>query len=193
MPGRIFTSTLIVLGQVACGMASEATGAAAEDKGLFSGSLGESVWTVVAFGALVLVLGKFAWKPLLAGLKAREEHIQGQIDAATGARQKAEQALHDSKQQGMEIIQQAREDAVRRQAQIVEQTHKELTQLKEDAHGDIEHARHAAMEHLWQQSGMMVQAITQEVLGRGVTDQDNHRLILEAVNHIRQKTQEGKA
>ena len=58
--------------------------------------------------------------------------------------------------------------------------------------GDIEHPG-AAMEHLWQQSGTMVQAITQEVLGRGVTDQDNHRLILEAVNQIRQQTHEGKA
>jgi F-type H+-transporting ATPase subunit b len=191
MPGRIFPSILIGLGQAACVMASEAEGAA--DNGLFSGSLGESVWTIIAFVALVLVLGKFAWRPLLASLKAREDHIQGQIDAATGARQKAEQALNDSKQQGMEIIQQAREDAVKRQTQIVEQTQKELNQLKEDAHGDIEHARRAAMEHLWQQSGTMVQAIAQEVLGRTVTDQDNHRLILEAVNQIRKQTHEGKA
>jgi F-type H+-transporting ATPase subunit b len=191
MAAKIGTSIAVLLGQAAVVLASEAKGAA--DKGLFSGELGESIWTVIAFVALLLVLGKFAWRPLLASLKAREDHIQGQIDAATGARQKAEQALNDSKQQGMEIIQQAREDAVKRQTQIVEQTQKELNQLKEDAHGDIEHARRAAMEHLWQQSGTMVQAIAQEVLGRTVTDQDNHRLILEAVNQIRKQTHEGKA
>ena len=160
---------------------------------MFSGSWGESVWTVIAFVVLVIVLGKFAWRPLLASLKAREDHIQGQIDAATRARQKAEQALNDSKQQGMEIIQQAREGAVKTQAQIVEQTLKDLNQYKEDAHGDIEHARRAAMEDLWQQSGTLVQAIAQEVLGRAVTDPDNHRLVLEAVEQIRQQTHEGKA
>jgi len=74
MPGRIFTSILIGLGQAACVMASEAEGPA--DQGLFSGELGESIWTVVAFTALVLILGRFAWRPLLASLKAREDHIQ---------------------------------------------------------------------------------------------------------------------
>jgi F-type H+-transporting ATPase subunit b len=191
MAAKIGTSIAVLLGQAAVVLASEAKGAA--DKGLFSGEFVESVWTVVAFTALVLVLGKFAWRPLLASLKAREDHIQGQIDSAAGTRQQAEQALEDSKQQGAEIIQQAREDAVKRQTQIVEQTRKELNQLKEDAHGDIEHARRAAMEHLWQQSGTMVQAIAHEVLGRTVTDQDNHRLILEAVEQIRQQNREGKA
>ena len=191
MPGRKFACTLIVLGQAACVMASEAEGAA--DNGLFSGSLGESVWTIIAFGALVLVLGRFAWRPLLASLKAREDHIQGQIDAAKEARQKAEQALNDSKQQGLEFIQQAREDAMRRQAQILEETKKDLTLMKEDAEGDIEHARLAAMEQVWQQSGALVHAITLEVMGRAVTDQDNQSLILEAVEQIRRQTHEGKA
>jgi len=75
----------------------------------------------------------------------------------------------------------------------VEQSLKELNQLKEDAHGDIAHAKRAAIEQIWQHSGVMVEAITLEVLGRAVTDQDSHRLVLEAVEQIRQQSREGKA
>jgi len=192
MAAKIGTSIAVLLGQAAVVLASEAEGGAG-DKGLFSGLFGESVWTILVFVALLLVLGKFAWRPLLASLKAREDHIQSQIDSAASSRQQAEQALKDSKQQGMEIIQQAREDAVKRQTQILEQTQKELHRLKEDAHGDIEHARLAAMERLWQESGALVHAMTREVLGRTLSEEDSQRLIQEAADRIRQESRGGKA
>src|SRR5262245_60288968 len=35
-----------------------------------------AIWTVAVFLLLLLVLGKFAWKPLLAALHKREEHLE---------------------------------------------------------------------------------------------------------------------
>ena len=48
---------------------------------MFSGSLGDALWTVVAFFILLFVLGKYAWRPLLATLNERRAQIEGQIDA----------------------------------------------------------------------------------------------------------------
>ena len=43
--------------------------------GPFAGNIGNALWTLVIFGLVVLVLGKFAWEPILAGLqRAREVH-----------------------------------------------------------------------------------------------------------------------
>jgi len=41
------------------------------EPGLFSGTVADSAWTVIAFVALLLVLSKVAWKPLLEALNAR--------------------------------------------------------------------------------------------------------------------------
>jgi F-type H+-transporting ATPase subunit b len=188
---KMLTSIAIVLGQAACAMASEAEGAA--DRGLFSGSFGEAVWTVAAFIALLVVLGRFAWKPLLAQLKAREEHIQHQIDAANTARQQAERLLEQYKVQGLEIVQKAYDEAQRRQAEMVERTQQELAVFKRDAEGDIEHARQAALESLWQQAGELVGQVTGEVLGRSVQADDQQRLVREAVDKVRQHSGGGKA
>jgi F-type H+-transporting ATPase subunit b len=160
---------------------------------LFSGEWGEAVWTVAAFLLLLAVLGRFAWKPLLAQLKAREEHIQHQIDAANTARQQAERLLDQYKAQGLDIVQKAYDEAQRRQAEMLERAQKELALLKRDAEGDIEHARQAALESLWQQAGDMVRMVTQEVLGRAVQAEDQQRLLREAIDKVRQPSDGGKA
>ena len=54
---------------------------------------GLMIWTVVTFLGLVLVLGKFAWKPLLQALNEREAGIKRAIEDAQGARAAAERRL----------------------------------------------------------------------------------------------------
>lgn len=192
MSVKIRTSIGILLGQAVAVLASEAQGATGGDRGLFNGLFGEAVWTVVAFVALLIVLGRFAWRPLLATLKAREEHIQGQIESAAKARLQAEQALKESARQGVEIIQQAREDAVRRQADLLGQAQKEVSQLREGAWGEIEHAKVAAMERLWEESEALIHAMAQEVLGRSLSEEDSQRLIREAADRIRKESGGGE-
>ena len=69
------------------------------EAGLFSGAFGEAVWTVLAFLILLGVLRKFAWNRVLEGLQARQDHIRGQLEAADGARQEAQEALDGVRQQ----------------------------------------------------------------------------------------------
>ncbi|MDH7600079.1 MAG: hypothetical protein QHH07_10675 [Sedimentisphaerales bacterium] len=56
------------LGLVCLVILAEGEGA---NHGIFGGSFAEAFWTVVAFLVLLLVLGRFAWRPILAALKAR--------------------------------------------------------------------------------------------------------------------------
>ncbi|MEJ0055477.1 MAG: hypothetical protein WDN75_07365 [Bacteroidota bacterium] len=39
-------------------------------------------WQFIVFIALVFLLGKMAWKPILSSLKEREESIQTALDSA---------------------------------------------------------------------------------------------------------------
>ena len=75
-----------------------------EQKGIFNGTFADSLWTVIAFMVLLVVLGKVAWKPLLNQLQARQDYIKQQIEDAQSTRKRAEALLDEYKQQGVEIV-----------------------------------------------------------------------------------------
>ena len=49
-----------------------------------------ALWAVVVFVGLLLILQKWAWGPILEGLKKREETILGAIEEATVHRRRFE-------------------------------------------------------------------------------------------------------
>jgi F-type H+-transporting ATPase subunit b len=189
MRTRITAAAWILLAAGNCAIAS--TEAAAEKSGgapnIFEGSGADALWTAAAFGLLVAILGKFAWKPLLGALKAREDHIHTQITEAETARRAAERLLDEHKQRGQELLHRVNEQAQKMERDIIEKAKAEATMMKQKAQGDIEYARTAAAQQLWEQAGDMLLAVSTEVLGRTVTAQDNQRLIDEAIDKLRQE------
>jgi F-type H+-transporting ATPase subunit b len=174
---------------LSCGVAwAEQAGveAGTSGSGLFSGTLGDSLWTVIAFMALLLVLGKVAWKPLLEALNARQSHIEEQLKSAEDMRRRAEQMLDDYKQQGLSTLRQAVEQAQRHQQEVAEKTRQEVLAIRHRAQEEIESARAAAMQELWKHAGDIALRVGSEVLGRTLTGPDNQHLVDEAVTRIRQ-------
>jgi F-type H+-transporting ATPase subunit b len=164
-------------------LAAEAEGAG--EQGLFSGTFADALWTVLAFVVLLVVLGRLAWKPMLERLKARELYIQQQIDAANNARQQALNLLDEYKQQRTKILKDAHDEAQQRQEELLERASQEILAIKQEAQDDIGYARTRALEQLWNEAGEMVLALSREVLGREVTQDDNKHLIRDAVERIR--------
>ncbi len=58
-----------------------------------------AIWTVVVFLGLLLVLGRFAWKPLLNALHQREEHLEHCLLQTERARNESEQLLAEHRRQ----------------------------------------------------------------------------------------------
>ncbi len=57
-----------------------------------------SFWTAITFGLLIIVLGKFAWGPILAMLETREKTISDAIESAKSQRAEAEKASAEMRQ-----------------------------------------------------------------------------------------------
>jgi len=90
---------------------------------LFTVNLGTSVWTGIVFFALLGILWKFAWGPILAAIDDRETGIQSALDEAAakqaeaqalleehrammaGARRDAQQILAEAKEAGQQVRQ----------------------------------------------------------------------------------------
>jgi F-type H+-transporting ATPase subunit b len=69
-------------------------------------AIGLIFWTTLIFGLFFLLLSKFAWKPILNAVKARDEMIKGSLESAAKAREDMLKLQSDNEA----IIRKAREE-----------------------------------------------------------------------------------
>ena len=119
---------------------------------MFDINPGLMVWTVVTFVVLVLVLSKFAWKPLLKSLKDREDTIRQALDSAEKARAESaqllkrnEENLAKAEEEYRKILREGKMLGEKLKEEIVAKAHqqaqRELQQAKEEIHRDIDAAK----------------------------------------------------
>src|SRR5688572_14615585 len=63
--------------------------------GPFEGNFGVALWTLIIFGIVIFVLGRFAWGPILGGLQQREQFIRTSLTQAKADREAAEARLKE--------------------------------------------------------------------------------------------------
>ena len=182
---------LLVLSASACALASGGE-AAAEEQGIFSGTFADSLWTLIAFVLLLVILTKVAWKPLVKQLQARQDYIKQQIDAADTSRKDAEALLDQYKQQGVEIVNKLTAQAQLLEKEMIGKAGDEIAQMKRRAQADIEYARIAASQQMWQEAEDMLLALSGEIVGRAVTHEDNLRLLYESIEKLKREQTGGR-
>jgi F-type H+-transporting ATPase subunit b len=145
-------------------------------------------WSLVTFVIFIGLLGRFAWKPLIAALDKRESRIRDDISAAENARIKAEQMLAQHAQtlakvqdEVRALLAQGRQDAERAKQEIVSEAQKEAEASKNRALHEIGRARDAALKDLFDVMASQVAQATEHVLGRSLSGGDQDRLIDEAL------------
>jgi F-type H+-transporting ATPase subunit b len=147
-----------------------------------------ALWSGVTFVIFVALLGRFAWRPLIAALDKREARIRDDIAAAEAAREKAEQMLAEHaktlasvQDEVRGILAEGRRDAELAKQAIIGEAHKEAEAAKERALHEIGRARDAALKDLFDVMASQVAEATEHVLGHSVTGADQDRLIDEAL------------
>lgn len=154
---------------------------------------GSAVWTIILFGLLVFVLGKWVWPHVQSSLDAREKKIRDDISSAEKANAEAQQTLDQYKKQLAEahaearkIIDQSRTDAEQLRARRLEETEQELGRLRQRATDDIEQAKEQAISDLYAQAGELATAVASKILQRQITEQDTRTLVEQSLGELNQ-------
>ena len=179
-------------------LAVENGGTDEENKfGLFGKYPGEYIWALIWFAVLLVVLWKFAWKPLLAGLTNRQEHIEKQITDAEKSKTEAKKVLEeynaklaDAERQGRDIITVRTKEAEKQAKDVVRQNQKDIDQMKVRAEAELDRERIEAEDDLWNQAGDIVCRLGEEVFGKTLDDADNQKLIDEAIARLKEQERE---
>ncbi len=158
---------------------------------IFSGDLGNMIWTLVVFGLVVLVLGKFAWGPILDGLQQRENFIHDSLEKARQDRDAAEQRLqeyearlNDARAEATSIVEEGRRDADVVRARIEQEAHEEADKALVRAKREIDIARETAVKELYVVSGNLATDLAGRIVGRELKAEDHERLISDSITDL---------
>ena len=158
-------------------------------------SLGLFVWQTLLFVALLLLLKKFAWKPILDAVNERETSIKESLSAAEKARDDMEAVQADNKR----ILKEARSERDALLAEAKTASIKIVNQAKEDAKAEadkitaqaqetIQNEKKAAINELKSQVAFLSVDIAANVLQTELKDQvAQEKFVLELVKEIEVK------
>jgi len=166
-----------------------------EPGGVFAGDIGNALWTLVIFGLVVFVLGKFAWKPILKGLKDREAFIRASLEQAKKDRDESELRLKEyneklvhARKEATEIVEEARRDADTVKHKIEEAGRAEAAAMIERAKREISIATDSAKKELYSLSADLAARVAGKLLPRELSDADHQRLLKQALDEIERET-----
>lgn len=168
--------------------------AAAEGEGgggLFSINLGLSIWTVVVFTSVFLVLARFAWKPILSAVEARETKIQDALDEARRRQAEAEQLLlehkaqlADARRQAQEILAEGRDAADRFRKEMEGKAREESEFILTRAQAEIQREKEAAVDALRRESVDLALAAASKLLHEKLDSEQDRKLVMQYVDGL---------
>jgi len=144
---------------------------------LFSPSIGLIVWSSIVFLTLLFILAKFAWKPVMAAIKEREQFIDDALNKAELAKQEMarltaqnEDLMKQARAERDEILKEAKmlKDNIVNEAKTQAQT--EGAKLIEKARIEIENQKKAALVELKGQVSTLSLDIAERVLRSQLDD-----------------------
>jgi len=150
-----------------------------------------AIWVLVIFGIVCLILYPTAWKNIMAGLKAREQRIRGDIAAAEAARTKAEATLKEyntqlaaAEQRVRDLISAATADGEKMAAQIRARGEQEANDAKDRATKEIEAAKKQALTEIYDQTATLATSVAEKILRRSLNADDHRDLVTRSLDQV---------
>ncbi len=160
---------------------------------IYDFSIGLFVMQAVILVILVLLLGKFAWKPILASLDDREQGIADALDAAEQAKLELtklnasnEAAAQEARMQRDAMLKEAREIKDKMIADAAAQAQEKANQIIEAAQESIQAEKKAALAEIRKQvaelSVEIAEKITQKELSETAAQNELIEKLLASAN-----------
>lgn len=169
---------------------------ALESLGILWGNL---LWQCLAFGLLVFLLYRFAYRPVLGMLDERANRIRESMEQAEqikrdnqAAAQRAEQILTEAQMQTREILGQAQQMSQRTIAAAQSEAREQREKLLADAHRQIEVDTQRAKDELRREVARLAILAASKVVGKSLDTQDHYRLVDEALSEVEQARGNGR-
>ena len=165
---------------------------------LFVVSPGLYIWSLVIFLLVLLILKKYAWKPLLDFLDQREKEISDSLAMAESAKadlekvkEESEKILNEAKNQGKSIVSDSKQKAEDSANKILNDAQAKSDEFVLDAKKKIDVEKKKAIKEIKEEVVGLSLDLASQVLQRNVKDEDNSKFVdssLKAINTDEEKS-----
>jgi F-type H+-transporting ATPase subunit b len=135
-------------------------------------AVGTLFWSVVIFSIFFFLLAKFAWKPILNAVKARDEMIRGSLESAEKAKKEMlklqsdnEAILRKAREEREVILKEARDVRDKLISEAKGKASEEAEKIVEKAKIGIEREKAKALSEIHEQVASLSVDIASKLLG----------------------------
>jgi F-type H+-transporting ATPase subunit b len=150
-----------------------------------------AIWSFAVFVLLLVLLTKFAWTPIMAGLEKREQGIADTIAATQRANQEAKQMLASYEKRLAEaadevraMLEEARRDADTTKQTIIGEARRAADEEQARARREITLATDEALSTIAERAGELAVSVAGKFLKEKLSGDDQQRLIRDSVSAI---------
>ena len=155
---------------------------------LVTPDVGLLFWTLVSFTILYLILRKFAWGPILAAVKEREESIKAALDAADNAKKEMEnlkadneKILNEAKIERETMLKEAREMKSKLISDAEDEAKIKAKKMVEAAKTAIQNEKNSAMNELKNTVVDLSVGIAEKLISEELADKDKQLKMIEEI------------
>jgi F-type H+-transporting ATPase subunit b len=150
-----------------------------------------AIFTVLVFAVLLAVLRKFAWKPIMAGLERREEHVGRQLEEAERRNREAEEMLSryqaelaQASDQVRQMLEEARQSAEASREQELARTQETVKTERERALTAIDAAKQQASQEVASKAADAAVALAGRIVRRDLSKADHAALVSQTMDQF---------
>jgi F-type H+-transporting ATPase subunit b len=158
---------------------------------LITPQLGTFFWTLVTFLVFLAILGRYAWRPLLDALRAREQSIADTIDQARREREQAEALLREhqaivveARRERAEALAQGQRDAEKVKAEILEEARRQREHLLRQTEEQVGAALRQARSELRGYAADLAIQAAGKLLARNLDDATQRQVVEDHLREI---------
>jgi F-type H+-transporting ATPase subunit b len=152
---------------------------------------GLAIWTIITFLVLLWLLAKFAWRPLLRALDARQETIKKSLEDAQQARREMEALSKESDRilraahaEAESIVASSRAEAEKLREEIKQKSKTDSEAIVREARRQIETETGRALRQIRGEIADMSVTIASKLIQRNFSTEENGALIEETLKEM---------
>lgn len=155
---------------------------------LIEPSVGLIFWTSITFVLLLILLGKFAWKPILAAIKTREKSIETALKSAESAlndmrelKSANEIILTQARTERDTMLKEARETKESIIAEAKAKANAEADRILKTAREQITNEKNAAVAELKNQVAVLSIEIAEKILRTELSNDEKQKALVSSL------------
>lgn len=156
------------------------------------------IWTVLTFVAVMLVLSKFAYKPLRRVLAQREAAIRDSLAQAEKARDDARELqarnaeqLADARRKAREMIEEGQAFSLRIRREAEAEAKRRAAELIEEARKEVDEELRRTIDDLRGSVGNIAVRIARQIIGENLDERRHEALVDEFVERLKRSYGKG--